>query len=57
MIKPKNKCDFCKHWTGRSCMVTPNSYYCKEAYDEYQQYIRGTQQQTQIKSLRNWDRR
>jgi hypothetical protein len=32
-------------------MVTPNSYYCKKANDEYYQYIRGNQQQKPIKSL------
>lgn len=58
MIKNKTKCSFCRYWSGRSCMVTPNSYYCKQANDEYCQYLRlkintlPTQ-----KSLRPWDKK
>ena len=49
----KTKCDFCKYWTGRSCMATPNSHYCKEAIDEY--YASFRKQQPKVKSLRPWD--
>ena len=54
------KCSFCKYWTGSGCMVTPNSHYCKEANDEYYQYLRNksavAKQPTQ-KSLRSWDKK
>lgn len=60
MTNTKNKCSFCRYWTGRGCMVTPNSAYCKEANDEYYQYLRnkkiGAQQPAQ-KSLRAWDKK
>lgn len=52
----KSKCNFCKYYSGRSCMVTPNSYYCKEANNEYYQYLQNNKQPAQ-KSLRKWDRR
>lgn len=51
----KTKCDFCRYWTGRSCRVVPNSAYCREAQDEYYQYIRGNTLPKQ-KSLRKWDK-
>lgn len=51
------KCDFCKYWTGRSCRAVPNSRYCKEAIDEYFQYVRGNQPQAPVKSFRKWDKR
>lgn len=54
--KRLTKCDFCRYWTGSGCRVTPNSRYCKEASDEYYQYLRGGVQQKQ-KSLRSWDKR
>jgi hypothetical protein len=57
MNKRLGKCNFCKYWTGSSCRVTPNSYYCKEAIDEYNQYAKGTQPQAPIKSFRKWDKR
>jgi hypothetical protein len=58
MNKPKSKCDFCSYHTATGCMVTPNSYYCKKANDEYYQYLRGNQQQQKpIKSLRSWERK
>ncbi len=58
MNNTKNKCSFCRYWTGRSCMATPNSAYCREAADEYYQYLksRNAAQQPQ-KSLRSWDKR
>jgi hypothetical protein len=39
-------------------MVTPNSHYCKEANDEYYQYLKNknTKQSAQ-KSLRSWDKK
>jgi hypothetical protein len=51
-----NKCDFCKYKSNSGCMVTPTQYYCKEAVDEYYQYI-NNKKQPQQKSLRSWDRR
>ena len=55
--KRLSKCDFCSYKTATGCMVTPNSYYCKKAADEYYQYIRGGQQSKPAKSLRSWDKR
>ena len=54
----KTKCNFCKYATTRGCMVTPNSYYCKEANDEYYQYLRTKNVKQPIqKSLRSWDKK
>ena len=43
MNKYKTKCNFCKYFTGRSCMVnidpTKNSYYCRDALDEFYRYL------------------
>ena len=50
------KCSFCQYSTSSGCMVTPNSYYCKKAADEYYQYIRINKQPV-VKSLRCWDKR
>ena len=55
--KKLSKCDFCNYKTSSGCMVSPNSYYCKKAADEYYQYIKGGQQSRPAKSLRPWDRR
>ena len=58
MAVPKNKCDFCRYWTGSSCMAKPNSAYCREATDEYYQYIKNKNaKQPAQKSLRSWDKR
>ena len=53
----KTKCDFCTYKTNSGCMVTPNSFYCKKANDEYYQYLQGNKQQPVVKSLRSWDKR
>ena len=56
----KNKCSFCKYATQRGCMVTQNSYYCKEANDEYYQYLRNKNtvaKPSATKSLRPWDKK
>jgi hypothetical protein len=56
--KSKTKCDFCKYRSNTSCMVTPNSAYCKEANDEYYQYLHNSRTaQPPQKSLRPWDKR
>lgn len=39
MEKRKTKCDFCKYWTGRSCMATPNSIYCRDAQNEFYAWL------------------
>lgn len=57
MIKNKTKCDFCRYWSGRSCMVTPNSAYCRDATDELYRYLREGKMVTPVKSLRSWDRK
>ena len=54
----KTKCSFCKYATQKGCMVTPNSYYCKEATDEYYQYLRAKNTKQPVrKSLRSWDKK
>ena len=54
----KNKCSFCKYATTGGCMVTPNSTYCREANDEYYQYIKNKNvKQPAQKSLRSWDKK
>lgn len=54
----KNKCSFCRYWTGSSCMAKPNSAYCREATEEYYQYIKNKNvKQPAQKSLRSWDKR
>jgi hypothetical protein len=54
----KTKCSFCRYATKSGCMVMPTSYYCKEANDEYYQYLQSkkTNQPAQ-KSLRPWDKK
>lgn len=57
-MKQLTKCDFCTYKTATGCMVTPNSYYCKKANDEYYAYIRNNNRaQPPVKSLRKWDKR
>lgn len=59
MTNKLSKCSFCSYATKSGCMVTPNSYYCKKAADEYYQYIRNKNNkiaQPQTKSLRKWDK-
>ena len=51
-----SKCSFCSYATHSGCMVTPNSYYCKKATDEYYQYLRNSKQPA-VKSLRPWDKK
>ena len=41
-------------------MVTPNSHYCKEANDEYYQYLKTRNNAASIpaqRSLRSWDKK
>jgi len=59
MNKPISKCSFCRYWSGKSCMVTPNSYYCREATAEYYKYLKNKKADNQPapKSFRSWDRR
>lgn len=52
-----SKCNFCVYWSGRSCMVTPSSYYCKDATNEYYAYIQNKRVQQPQKSLRSWDKK
>ena len=60
IAKNKTKCSFCKYATNGGCMVAPNSPYCKEANDEYYQYLRNRNnvvKQPVQKSLRSWDKK
>lgn len=59
-INKLNRCAFCRYYTGSSCMVTPNSYYCREANDEHHQYAsdyaKGVKSKAPVKSFRKWDK-
>ena len=57
MTNKLTKCSFCAYATPTGCMVTPNSYYCKKAIDEYYAHVRGVSQQKPVNSLRKWDKR
>lgn len=58
MANYKTKCDFCRYATTSGCMVTPNSHYCKEANNEFYQYLQNRKTATPAqKSLRSWDRK
>ena len=56
----KIKCDFCRYWSGSSCMATPNSYFCSEAKKEweYYRYLAERKQSNNqtVKSFRIWDK-
>lgn len=54
----KNKCNFCKYFSGTSCVVMPSAYYCREAVNEYYAYLQeSSNKKYKQKSLRNWDKR
>ena len=57
--KIKTKCAFCKYFSGSSCMAKPNSAYCRDAADEYYQYLRtkNVKPLPVQKSLRSWDKK
>lgn len=63
MQKQLTKCNFCSHWSGSQCTATPNSFYCKEALDEYYAWKNGQRpgryQQGVVKSVyeKNRERR
>ena len=35
----KTKCDFCSYHTASGCMAKPNSYYCREATQEFYAWL------------------
>ena len=37
--KQYTKCDFCRYYVGKTCTARPNSWYCKEATNEFYQYL------------------
>lgn len=53
MARQLTKCDFCKYRTNGGCMVTPNSYYCKEAQNEFYAYLASKKQQS-INKGKKW---
>lgn len=58
MQQNRSKCNFCRYATNSGCMVTPNSYYCKEANDEFYRYLQNKKNlQPMQKSLRPWDKK
>ena len=40
------KCDFCKYRSGRTCMAKPDSYYCKDALNEFYAWLKSKKQGT-----------
>lgn len=59
-VNKLNRCVFCKYFSGSCCMATPNSAYCKQANDEYYQYLHNKKAGVApppVKSLRKWDRK
>lgn len=53
MAKQLTKCDFCKHKTASGCMVIPNSFYCKEAQNEFYAQLNAKKQQP-INKRKKW---
>lgn len=51
------KCSFCKYFSGKTCMAKPDSFYCKEAINEYYAWLKNRQPQQPTKSLRPWEKR
>lgn len=51
-------CNYCRFWTGYSCMTTPSQNNCAKAKDEYyyDKYNGNKYKQQPQKSLRKWDR-
>lgn len=45
-INAKNKCSFCRYHAASGCMVTPNSYYCREAQNEFYAQLATKKQQS-----------
>lgn len=50
MNKTVSKCDFCRYKTASGCTVTPNSYYCKDATNEFYAWLNSKKQTTQKRS-------
>lgn len=53
MAKQLTKCDFCKHKTASGCAATPNSYYCREAQNEFYAHLAAKKQQS-ISKGKKW---
>lgn len=52
-INNKNKCSFCRYRTASGCMVIPNSFYCKEAQNEFYAQLTAKKQQS-INKGKKW---
>lgn len=52
-INNKNKCSFCRYHTASGCMVKPDSYYCKEAQNEFYAQLNAKKQQP-INKRKKW---
>ena len=57
MTNRKTKCDFCKYFSGKTCMAKPDSSYCTEALNEFYAWLKSSKPQQPQKSLRPWDKR
>lgn len=56
MNKRLVKCDFCKYRVGNTCTVKPDSFYCRDAANEFYAHINKNKPQV-TKSLRPWERK
>lgn len=43
------KCNFCKYYSGNTCMAKPDSYYCKDALNEFYAWLKTKQPTTTVK--------
>ena len=57
MNNRKTKCDFCKYFSGKTCMARPDSNYCTEALNEFYAWLKSSKPQQPQKSLRPWEKR
>ena len=46
MKQQYTKCSFCKYKSGTTCMAKPDSYYCKEALNEFYAWLNSKKQGT-----------
>lgn len=58
MNKQKTKCSFCRYFSGTTCMAKPDSWYCKDALNEFYAWLKtktsNTPQPTRPKGKYPW---
>jgi len=42
--KKYTKCDFCQYRAGGRCTVKPDSFYCRDAQNEFYQWLKERKQ-------------